>query len=194
MWENIRKGDNERCLPKASAWPLKLCFWKRETGRKRKKKQQQQKTPKAAGTSAALHAKHPKSQYSVRSNPGHFFFFFFFFLCEISGSPKNDFLDEWMTALGDRNERHFSPWGLKSSARDGIGGRVLLQHLQTTVRLIFDESVWGISQQHCGWTLHGLLQKSGRVRHLDTRNLLHVCHLRKYKLIPTVNKVFWGQI
>lgn len=189
-----QKGRQRETSAQSKCLTFKALFLEKGNRAKKKKKKQQQKTPKAAGRSAALHAKHPKSQYSVRSNPGHFFFFFFFFLCEISGSPKNDFLDEWMTALGDRNERHFSPWGLKSSARDGIGGRVLLPHLQTTVRLIFDESVWGISQQHCGWTLHGLLQKSGQVQHLDTRNLLHVCHLRKYKLIPTVNKVFWGQI
>lgn len=44
------------------------------------------------------------------------------------GSPKNDSSDEWITALGDRNKSHFM--GLKSSVRDRIGGRVLLQHLK----------------------------------------------------------------
>ena len=93
----------------------------------------------------------PKSMIlcEIKSKPGSsFVFFFLVLLCEILGSPENNSPAEWVTVLGDRNESRFSLGGLKSSVRDRIVWRVLLQQLKTTVRLIFDGSVWGISQHN----------------------------------------------
>lgn len=53
MWDNIKKGDRERYLPKAKTQPLKLCFWK-----ERKKNGV---ISKAAGMIAVLHEKTAQS-------------------------------------------------------------------------------------------------------------------------------------